>query len=126
MKDKRWAGRNLLDFVPRPAIPFETGADGRIFLLKEKTRLRWLKRVIQRLGKSQHMRIHLDEFGSAAWLEADGRRTVGEIVARLRPRFGEAIEPAETRVSQFFVLLSHNGFAVLDPGTAQRTMEEGK
>ena len=126
MKAKQWAGRNFLDFVPRPAIQFETGPDGRVFLLKEKTRLRWLKQVIQRLGKSQHMRIHLDEFGSAAWLEADGRRTVGEIVARLRPHFGEAIEPAETRVSQFFVLLSHNGFVALDPGSAPKTAEEAK
>ncbi len=125
MKEKQRAGRNFLEFVPRPLIPTGSGSDGRVHLLKEKVRLRWLKWVIDRLGKSQHMRIHLDEFGSAAWLEADGKRSVGEIAACLRARFGAAIEPAEMRVSQFFGMLKQNGFVALDEGSAHRAPEEG-
>ena len=48
-------------------------------------------------------RVRLDEVGSLAWTLFDGRRTVGEVAAALRERFGDRVEPAEERLG---ILLS--------------------
>ena len=43
-------------------------------------------------------RIRLDAFGSFAWLQLDGTRSVGQVVVLLREEFGDKVEPAEERV----------------------------
>lgn len=53
-------------------------------------------------SKASSKRVRLDEVGSLAWTLLDGRRTVGEVAAELRERFGDRVEPAEER---FGVLL---------------------
>ena len=60
-------------------------------------------------------RIRLDAFGSFAWLQLDGTRSVGQVVVLLREEFGDKVEPAEERVghlirvfrSQQFVAYPH-------------------
>ena len=54
-------------------------------------------------------RIRLDEVGSFCWKLLDGRRTVGEVAAALRERFGETVDPAEERVGQFVRVLRYQG-----------------
>jgi hypothetical protein len=43
-------------------------------------------------------RIRLDAFGSFAWLQLDGTRSVGQVVVLLREEFGDKVEPVEERL----------------------------
>lgn len=54
-------------------------------------------------------RIRLDEFGTFAWLQFDGRCTAGEIAERMRARYGPSVEPIEQRLGAFIRLLRREG-----------------
>jgi hypothetical protein len=103
-------GDNLLTSVPAHASRWRSGENGRIQLIQERARLRLIKKLIAALGRSDDFFIHLDEFGSAAWAACDGARSVAEIAAALRGRFGAGIEPAEERTAKFFAMLYRNRF----------------
>ena len=66
---------------PCRTAPGARTTKGSVYLIKEKTKNKLLKKIIGWLGRSQDFHIHLDELGSAAWLAADGRRTILEIAA---------------------------------------------
>jgi len=101
---------NILEYVPIQNCPWGTDEKGMVFLIKEKTRNKLLKKIISALGRSQDFHIHLDELGTAAWLQADGQRTILEISTRLKETFAQKIEPAEARLAHFFVMLSRDRF----------------
>ena len=101
---------NILDYVPVQNCPWGTDEKGRVFLIKEKTKNRFLKKIIGWLGRSQDFHIHLDELGTAAWLHADGQRTILDIGTRLKGTFAEKVEPAEARLAHFFVMLARDRF----------------
>jgi len=79
-------------------------------LIKEKTKNKLLKKIIGWLGRSQDFHIHLDELGTAAWLQADGQHTILAISLILKQTFAEKVEPAETRLAHFFALLARDRF----------------
>ena len=54
-------------------------------------------------------RVRLDEVGSLAWTLFDGRRTVAEVAAALRERFGDRVEPAEERLGTLVRQLHRGG-----------------
>lgn len=101
---------NILEFVPVRSCPFGTDEKGRVYLIKEKTKSKLLKKVISALGRSQEFHIHLDELGTAAWLAVDGRRTVLEIVPGVKSVAGGAVDQAEQRLAKFFAMLKRDGF----------------
>jgi hypothetical protein len=68
--------------------------------------LAWLR------SKTKSRRVRLDEVGSLAWTQLDGRRTVGEVAAVLRARFGERVEPAEERLGALLQSLHRGGVVV--------------
>jgi hypothetical protein len=111
---------NILEYVPVQNCPWDRDASGRVFLIKEKTKNKFLKKVIGRLGRKQDFHIHLDDLGSAAWLEADGRRTILQIGAILKQAFAARIEPAEPRLAKFFAMLARDGFIHWRPEDPQR------
>ena len=101
---------NFLDYVPIQNCPWDRDKDGRVFLIREKTKNRLLKKAIGWLGRNQDFHIHLDELGSAAWLQADGRRTILELAGTLKAEFARKIEPAEQRLAKFFAMLARDDF----------------
>lgn len=101
---------NILDYVPVQNCPWDRDAKGNVYLVKEKTRNRLLKKIIGWLGRSQDFHIHLDELGTAAWLQADGRRTIFAIAAVLKEQFPAGIEQLESRLAKFFAMLARDGF----------------
>jgi hypothetical protein len=101
---------NILDYVPTKNCQWSTDDKGKVYLIKEKTRNKLLKKIIGWLGRSQDFHIHLDELGTAAWLQADGQRTILEISAILKQALAAKIEPAETRLAHFFVQLARDRF----------------
>jgi len=101
---------NILDYVPLQNCQWAMDEKGKVYLIKEKTKNKILKKIIGWLGRSQDFHIHLDELGTAAWLQADGQRTILEISAILRQALAAKIEPAETRLARFFALLARDHF----------------
>lgn len=101
---------NILEFVPERNCPFGTDEKGKVYLIKEKTKNRLLKKLIAALGRSQEFHIHLDELGTAAWLAVDGRRTILEIAAGLRSVAGGAVDQGESRLARFFAMLQRDSF----------------
>jgi hypothetical protein len=101
---------NILEYVPVRNCPFGRDDKGRVYLIKEKTKNKLLKRIIAALGRSQQFHIHLDDLGTAAWLAADGERTILDIVAALKRERGAGLEQAEQRLAKFFALLARDGF----------------
>lgn len=101
---------NILDYIPVQNCPWGTDEKGRVYLIKEKTRNRLLKKIISLLGRSQDFHIHLDELGTAAWLQADGQRSILAISAAMKQLFAEKVEPAEARLAQFFAMLAKDRF----------------
>ncbi|HSQ34804.1 MAG TPA: PqqD family peptide modification chaperone [Candidatus Binatia bacterium] len=101
---------NILGYIPVQNCPWGTDEKNRVYLIKEKTRNGLLKKIIGWLGRGQDFHIHLDELGTAAWLQADGQRTILAIGSELKQAFAEKIEPAEARLARFFVMLARDGF----------------
>ena len=100
----------LLALVPVQAVPFETGEDGRVTLLRPKflhPHWAWLHRFMRR----PVFRVRLDDKGAFIWLAMDGARSVGELSALARERFAEEGEPHEERCGLFVQQLVKGGFA---------------
>lgn len=101
---------NILEYVPIQNCGWDKDAKGNVYLIKEKTKRKLLKKIIGWLGRSQEFRIHLDELGTAAWLQADGQRTILQISANLKQEFAAKVEPAEQRLAQYFAMLARDDF----------------
>ncbi len=101
-------------------MDWEVDENDRVVLIKEKTKNRILKNVIGLAGRSQFLHIHLDELGSAAWLEMDGQKNIAAIAQTLQQKYASRIEPAAARVAQFFAQLYRNRFVRL-----QKAAENG-
>jgi hypothetical protein len=110
---------NFLELIPERAIEWALDEKGRVYLIKEKSKNRIIRRLIDWFGRSRFFHIHLDEIGSEAWRLADGNLRLLEISRRLREKLGARIEPAEERVARFFAVLKKNGFVDLKKGGTQ-------
>lgn len=101
----------LLDAIPERLIKWERDGEGKlVVLLVPRFRRGPLKRWLQPRLKRPHMRVTLDEIGTAVWENCDGKKTVREISDILKERFGEKIEPLEPRMKVFFTQLFKSQF----------------
>ena len=88
---------NLLNIRPVRLAEWEEKGD-RVVVIRPKPTETGLRGILNRFFYSlAARRLRLDELGSAGWLLLDGERTVGEVAAQLRQRFGDRVEPAEQR-----------------------------
>jgi len=90
----------LLAMVPVQAVPFELREDGLVTLLRPKFVSPWLA-WLQNFLSRPVFRVKLDELGSFLWLEVDGVRTVAQLCADLKARFGDRAEPVQERALTF-------------------------
>ncbi|MDD3642468.1 MAG: PqqD family protein [Candidatus Krumholzibacteria bacterium] len=109
-KEKRTPDVNLLELVPERTVGSGTGEDGIVTVHAPRFHNRLLKRLIEPRLRRPQMMIRLDGIGTAVWEQIDGERTVGEIGAILRERFGETIEPCHDRLAVFFTQLELSRF----------------
>ncbi|HJN46695.1 MAG: PqqD family protein [Acidobacteria bacterium] len=75
--------------------------DGRCVLLRPRLGSSRLARWVAGLGGDPYYRIRLDEVGTLIWKACDGQTALADIVARMRKRFGDQVEPADRRLAQF-------------------------
>ncbi len=58
--------------------------------------------ILERLSALTGVRrLRLDPRGSFLWRRIDGERSIAALAAELRDGFGDAVEPAEERVTRF-------------------------
>jgi hypothetical protein len=111
MSDKKTGpADNFLDYIPVRKIEWQQDENGRVYLIKEKTRNKLLKKIIDFFNKSQFFRIHLDRIGSSAWLLIDGKRSIYDIHREMKAEFGEEFHQSEQRLCFFFAMLKKNKF----------------
>lgn len=109
------------EWIPGRTLEWQEDDEGKVFLLKEKSRNRIMKWLIDKAGKSQYFRIHLDRFGAKAWRLADGKRSIVEIASDMANEFGDELNDASGRVIRFFTLLGSSGFVVFKhPGEPEQ------
>jgi hypothetical protein len=101
---------NYLDITPFRIHKEETDEDGRVSIIVPKFKNTIAKDVLMLFGKSMDIRIKLDEFGSAVWLQINGRQNVNSIAKKLITKFGEKIQPVEERLTKFLTNLYLQGF----------------
>lgn len=65
------------------------------------------------LRRSTHIRVKLDELGSAVWRLIDGKRSIREIGEEIEARFGDAAAPVQARLAEFLKILLKNRFISL-------------
>ncbi len=105
------AGVNLLDVRPRREVGWETGPDGCVVLVRERPRIRGPRSLGRWISfMMAPPRIRLDDVGSFAWSQLDGRTTVGVIARDVRREFGERVEPAEQRLGHLVHILRRERF----------------
>lgn len=108
------AGSNLLELAPLRAASWSED-DGRVVVEIPAPSRPWRAPLAWLSSKMSSKRVRLDEVGSLAWTLLDGRRTVGDVAAVLRERFGDRVEPAEERLG-ILLLSLHRGGLVRYPG----------
>jgi hypothetical protein len=106
---------NFLDYIPEKAIDSGSADDGHIYLIKEKSKNRLIKKLIDLLGRSQNMHIHLDAQSSEAWRHSDGQNTVADIARLVQQKFGAAADPCYERTAKYFAIMKSNGFISFKP-----------
>ncbi len=100
------AGVNLLDLRPVRTADWSEDAEGRVVVERSPPAARGLAGLRERLDHwLATPRVRLDETGSFAWKRFDGERTVRDVVAAVRERFGAGAEPVEERLGSFVRLL---------------------
>lgn len=99
------------NMVPEKNIGWETGDDDNVYLLKEKSKNRFMKKLITMFKKNQYFKIHFDETGTFVWKSINGKNSIKELGKLLKEHNSEKDFPqAEARVEKFILMLLKNKF----------------
>ncbi len=103
-------GGNYLERTPKPAetIAWEQ-KDGIVTIVVENRGV-FHKLAQKLLKKPKKSYIHLDAFGSFAFLQMDGTRTILDIGKLVEAQFGEEAHPLYERLAKFCQILDSYGF----------------
>jgi hypothetical protein len=101
---------NFLDKVPSIKQTLVTEKEGeRSVIVFPRFGNKLLQKYLVPKHRSSHIRIRLDEHGTAVWELLDGRRTVGEICHILAGHFQDEAD-YEYRIITFLQQLRKQGF----------------
>lgn len=101
---------NLLEMVPVRLAEWQENS-GQVVIVRPKfVRPGPLGLIDHVLHLLSARRIRLDAFGSFAWLQLDGTRSVGQVVVLLREEFGDKVEPAEERLGHLIRVFRNQQF----------------
>jgi hypothetical protein len=103
---------NLLDLIPEIICRWEKNQEGKIYLLVPRFRSPLLRKIGMKFGRSEWVRIILDEKGTKSWGLINGKRSVHEIGELLEKEMGDSVKPVYDRLSQFITILFKNKFIV--------------
>ena len=103
----------MLDTIPSIDCQFEQSNDGKVTLVLPRFKTKWIRKMSAKLGRSEYIKIHLDERGSQTWQLIDGKRTVHQIGAHLEKDEDESDQQFYERLSIFIGTLTRNGWLQL-------------
>ena len=119
---------NYLDLTPIRMMEFELREEDKVDILMPRFRHPVWKRALQPHWKQEFIRIHLDEIGSAIWLQSDGKIKVHVICEHLQVSHAEKLDPpaeTEKRITQFLSLLYQQRYITFSK-IIQEKKQEGK
>ena len=111
MKNKKILAENYLERRPirAAALEWTKAGDGLVTLNKMNTG--FTNRLAQKLfHKPPVSYIHLDHHGSFIWLLLNGEKTVEELGAPVKEKFGDEAEPLYPRLIKYLAVLESYGF----------------
>ena len=120
---------NSLDLPPVRQMEFEINETGKVDILMPRFKHPVLKRALQPRKKQEYIRIHLDDPGSAIWLQIDGKMNVHELCAQLQAIYPEKLNPpeeTEDRVVKFLALLYQERYLTFLEITKEKNPASGK
>ncbi|MBK9098902.1 MAG: PqqD family protein [bacterium] len=96
---------NTLDLTPFKLFSEEVDKEKQVTVIVPKFKNEFAKKLIVPRIKSADFRIKLEKFGSAVWMNLDGKKNVQEIIKIVSEKFGEELIQPEERVSKFIFQL---------------------
>lgn len=101
-------GVNYLDLTPFTINEFEV-ENGLVTILIKKFKSKIMQSLLPR-NRTNFIKIHLDEPGSAVWLTIDGNKNVAAIIDSISQSMGEKLPAVEQRVTKFLTQLFQQKF----------------
>ena len=120
---------NYLDLTPLRQMKFEILDNGKVDILLPRFSHPVWKRALQPHWKQEFIRIHLDEMGSAIWLQVDGAIHVNELCSRLQATHPEKLHPpeeTEKRVTDFLSMLYQQRYITFREILGEIKPDQGK
>lgn len=96
---------NTLDLTPVKLFAEEIVNENLVTVIVPKFKNSFAKKHIAPKLKSADFRVNLEKFGSAVWMNMDGRKKVNEIIKIVSDQFGDELIQAEQRVIKFIFQL---------------------
>ena len=96
---------NTLDLTPFKLYLDEVDKENLVTVIVPKFKNELAKKLIVPKLKAADFRINLEKFGSAVWMNIDGKRNVQEIIKMICEKFGDELIQAEERVTKFLFQL---------------------
>jgi hypothetical protein len=101
---------NLFDLVPVISEPVTTEKEGELSVIAfPRFRNKFMQKYLVPKNKSTHVRIRLEEHGTAVWDLIDGKRTVQAIADSLAEHFHQEAN-YEYRITAYLQQLERQGF----------------
>lgn len=101
---------NSMDLIPVRIAMHELSADMLVTLVIPKFKNEKFANWFIPKSRSKYFQIHLDEIGSALWLEIDGERNIADLGKTLEEKFGKRVHPTEETVTKFMSSLYNNRY----------------
>lgn len=102
---KKLKNSNYLELTPLHLMNYEVDENNNVTILIPKFTSEFSKKYLMTKLKNSYIKLKLDELGSAAWLEVDGKKNVSEIAFNLTQKFGNKIQPTEERLTKYLTQL---------------------
>lgn len=99
-----------MDLIPVRIAKHELNADMLVTLVIPKFKNEKFAEWFIPKSRSKYFQIHLDEIGSALWLEINGERSIAELGKMLEEKFGKRVHPPEETVTKFMSSLYNNRY----------------
>ena len=108
---KKVVSENYLEKKPKRAASLMWSEDEEGIVTLEIENKGLMNRVAQKLLKKPKISyIHLDKFGSFIWKTIDGEKSIFEVGAEFKEKFGVDAEPLYERLTKYFQILKSYNF----------------
>lgn len=109
-------GANYLELIPKCLVEYEITENNLVTILFPRFNSSFAKKYFILKQKSPHIKVKLDNLGSAVWLAIDGKKKVSQIVDELAIQFGDQNQDLLLRLTKFLTRLYEQKFITFSSG----------